>query len=38
MAFEKIIHIPAEATRFVPAFMAGTRAQTMPSSGLFSNV
>jgi len=30
--------IPAGGTRFVPAFMAGTRAQTKPPSGLFTKL
>ena len=34
---DKIIHVPAEATCFAPAFEAGTRAQTMASSGLVKN-
>jgi len=32
-----VIHFPAGATRFAPAFKAGTRAQTMAPSGLVSN-
>jgi len=37
-SIHKIISIPAGATRFVPAFKAGTRAQTMAPSGLDSNL
>lgn len=30
--------IPADGTRFLPAFLAGRRAQTIPSSGLFEKL
>jgi len=29
------VEIPADGTRFKPASLAGLRAQTIPSSGLF---